>query len=119
MSIKDALESLYTGECVVYVMEDVTQDGITTQTKKVLFTGKCRLSYNKKYGSLHESVQTDTFARSEQTIRLFLANDVVVPEGSRITVTQNGVTGEYMSSSKAAVYSSHQEVVLTAVHKYS
>jgi len=37
---------------------------------------------------------------------------VDIPEGSKITVTQNGVTHDYERSGKPAVYSCHQEVPL-------
>ena len=119
MSIREALESLYIGECVIYGKEDAVEDGITRQTDVVLYEGKCRLSYNKKYGSGHEGLQSETFAESEQVIRLFLSKDLIVPEGSRVVVRQNNVEREYRASGKAAVYTNHQEVVLTAADKYS
>lgn len=35
-----------------------------------------------------------------------------IPEGAKITVTQNGATKDYVRSGKSAVYSCHQEVPL-------
>ena len=119
MSIKEALESLFTGECDIYGFEDITEDGITRQEEVLLHTSICRLSYNKKYSGQREGVQTPTFAEAEQVIRLFLPTDFVVPEGSRIVVRQNGIEREYRSSGSAAVYSNHQEVALAAAKRYS
>ena len=39
--------------------------------------------------------------------------------GSKITVTQNGVTTDYASSGKPAVYETHQEVILELKEKWS
>ena len=42
------------------------------------------------------------------------APEVNIPEGSRLTVTQNGVTGDYARSGMAALYDTHAEYVLEA-----
>lgn len=47
-----------------------------------------------------------------QTVTLYIDPDLEIPEGSKITVTQNGVIGDYERSGKAAVYTCHQEVPL-------
>ena len=119
MSIREALESLYVGECTVYGFEDIVEDGITRQETRVIYEGKCRLSYNIKYGSSREGIQTSTFDKAEQRIRLFLTNDCEIPAGSRITVRQNGVETEYRTSGQPAVYTFHQEVTLLAADVYS
>ena len=51
-------------------------------------------------------------ARVAQTVTLYIDPSVVIPEGSKITVTQNQVTADYGRSGKAAVYTDHQEVPL-------
>ena len=45
-------------------------------------------------------------------MKLFIAPDIEVKSGSKITVTQNGVTAEYSASGEAAVYESHKEIML-------
>ena len=54
-----------------------------------------------------------------QTIKLFLEPEPVVPPGSRIEVTQQGRTESYAQSGKAAVYSSHQEILLEIWKEYA
>lgn len=119
MSIRDALESLYVGECTVYGFADVVEDGVTRQEMREIYTGKCRLSYNIKYTSSREGMQTPTFDKAEQRIRLFLKNDCEIPAGSRVVVRQNGIETEYRTSGRASVYTHHQEVALLAAEVYS
>ena len=56
--------------------------------------------------------QTDTAAQLVQTIKIFLAPEIRVQAGSKLTVTQNGVTTEYKSSGEPALYQTHQEIML-------
>ena len=53
-------------------------------------------------------------AELTQSVKLFCAPEVTILEGSRVTVTQNGVTGEYARSGMAAMYDTHAEYVLEA-----
>lgn len=45
-------------------------------------------------------------------LRLFLAPEIKVAPGSKITITQNGVVGEYKNSGVPAMYDTHQEIML-------
>lgn len=54
-----------------------------------------------------------------QTVKLFLKPEKIIEPGSKITVTQNGVTTDYASSGKPAVYETHQEVILELKEKWS
>ena len=47
-----------------------------------------------------------------QSVTLYIDPSVDIPEGSKITVTQNGVTRDYERSGRPAVYSCHQEIPL-------
>ena len=51
-------------------------------------------------------------AQVAQSVVLYIDPSVDIPEGSKITVTQNGMTRDYERSGKSAVYSCHQEVPL-------
>ena len=75
----------------------------------------CHLSY----ASTAPAAGSDTVTTMAQTIKLFLAPELVIPPGSRIEVTQQGRTESYAQSGKAAVYSSHQEIMLESWKKYA
>ena len=51
-------------------------------------------------------------AQVAQSVVLYIDPSVDIPEGSKIIVTQNGMTRDYERSGKSAVYSCHQEVPL-------
>ena len=51
-------------------------------------------------------------AQVAQSVVLYIDPSVDIPEGSKVTVTQNGVTRDYERSGTPAVYSTHQEIPL-------
>ena len=75
----------------------------------------CHLSYSSTTPAAGSSTVTAVI----QTIKLFLAPEPVIPPGSRIEVTQQGRTENYDQSGQAAVYSSHQEILLELWREYA
>ena len=73
-----------------------------------LYDLPCRLSFK----TINSTNQTDTGAAVTQTVKVFLAPEIKVKPGSKLTITQNDVTTEYKASGKPAFYSTHQEIVL-------
>lgn len=106
-----AQEATYEGVCTIieYRYEKDAKTKLSEETEVIVIEDQpCKLSFEK----LDAVIQTETAATAAQGIKLFLAPEVEVNSGSKIVVTQNGVTGEYSASGKAAVYPTHQEVVL-------
>lgn len=106
-----AQEASYDGRCTVVEYRQVKNETTKLTGKKevvVMEDQPCRLSYEK----LSAASQTETAAGITQGIKLFLAPEAVIKEGSKIIVMQNRVTGVYCASGKPAVYSTHQEVIL-------
>ena len=68
----------------------------------------CRLSHK----TVTTTKPTEEAALVAQTVVLYIDPSVEIPEGSKITVTQNGVTRDYEQSGKAAVFTYHKEVPL-------
>lgn len=122
MNVKEAhrkaIESQYTGKCTVTEMQGVKNPttGIVKQAPFVVLTDQpCRLS--------HRSAETTTVANGvavqNQTIKLFVSPDIIIKPGSKITVTQNGLTADYKRSGLPSVYGSHQEISLIIFDRYS
>lgn len=111
IQVEKQLERLYTGRCTImeYVVEADPKTHITGHPKEqVVYENiPCRLSRK----SFPAAVQGDGNGITEQ-IKLFLSPEIEVKAGSKITVTQNGMTRDYKNSGVSAVYSSHQEVEL-------
>lgn len=108
---KKAIQRLWTGKATVYVLvgELNPATGRTEQTEQATVTGQpCRLSHK----TVKITEPTEEAAQVAQTIVLYIDSSVEIPEGSKITVTQNGVTHDYERSGKPAVYTCHQEVPL-------
>ena len=108
---RKAIESRYKGLCDILVKRKV-KDEVTKATVlkdiAVLSNQPCRLSYS----SSGTANQTDTVSNIEQTIKLFIAPEIKIAPGSKLRITQNGVTTDYISSGVPAVYETHQEVSL-------
>lgn len=115
---KKALESLYDGVCTVTKYQKVKKDNGSTGSEEIVEYKDlpCRLSFK----SIDSASQTENGASAVvQTTTLFLDPDVVIAPGSKITVTQNNVTTDYQHSGKAAVYNTHQEIVLDFFREWS
>jgi hypothetical protein len=108
---RKAIESRYKGFCDILEKRKV-KDEITKATVlkdiAVLSNQPCRLSYS----SSGTANQTDTVSNIEQTIKLFITPEIKVAPGSKLRITQNGTTTDYISSGVPAVYETHQEVSL-------
>lgn len=115
---KAAVQSLWSGRATVTVWEGVRNpaNGRTEpQDKTTVENVPCRLVY----GSVSSTEPVAQAAQIPQTVTLLIDPSVVIPEGSKITVTQNGVTRIYERSGKSAVYSCHQEVPLTLAKEWA
>ena len=108
---RKAVEGRYKGLCDILekrkVKDEVTKATILKDIA-VLSNQPCRLSYS----SSGTANQTDTVSNIEQTIKLFIAPGIKIAPGSKLRITQNGTTTDYISSGVPAVYETHQEVSL-------
>ena len=109
---------LWTGLCTIYEYQEVT-DPNTCQTTHELFpvvvNEPCRISFTRETSA----VITSGAAQVVQITMLFIRPDLNIKEGSVIEVTQRGRTVKYQRSSKPAVYSNHQEVVLELYEEHA
>lgn len=107
-----AIKSLWRGKCTVTVRKNDTTDENTGRVvvgEVDTYTDEpCRISFD----TVNATQPENNAANIVQSITLFIDRAVVIPEGSKITVTQNGVTAVYEKSGKPAVYSTHQEIPL-------
>ena len=106
---RKALEKGYTGTFTVTEHQKVTRPNHTTgfADVDVLVDQPCRLSFSSSPSTTDGDV-----AEIKQTVKLFFAPEIMVKDGSKITVTQNGVTTEYKQSGTPAVYQTHTEIIL-------
>ena len=107
-----AIKSLWRGKCTVTVRNNDTTDENTGRVvvgEVDTYTDEpCRISFD----TVNATQPENNAANIVQSITLFIDRAVVIPEGSKITVTQNGAMAVYEKSGKPAVYSTHQEIPL-------
>ena len=107
-----AIKSLWRGKCTVTVRNNDTTDENTGRVvvgEVDTYTDEpCRISFD----AVNATQPENNAANIVQSITLFIDCAVVIPEGSKITVTRNGATAVYEKSGKPAVYSTHQEIPL-------
>ena len=108
---REAVEAVFDGTCRIYGMRSVKDpETRVTGQEEVLVQGDipCRLSCSNAPAAAGNGQVTAV----AQTIKLFLAPEIMVDPGSKIVVTQNGRMDCYARSGKPAVYPSHQEIAL-------
>lgn len=105
-----AVEALYEGMCTVTEYQAYAKPNKATAYHEVdVLTGQpCRLSFS----TIPAAEPTESGTTLQQTVKLFIAPEINIKPGSKIVVTQNGVTADYCQSGEPAVYTSHQEITL-------
>lgn len=108
---RKAIESLYIGSCTVSEYQKVIKPNKSTGFKEVvvLENQPCRVSFK----NINATNPTDNLASSVvQIITLFIAPELAIKPGSKITVNQNNTVKSYKASGEPALYDTHQELVL-------
>lgn len=114
---RKAQERLYDGLATVTEYQKVRdkESGLTSHKEVVVLENQpCRLSFK----TISEVKQSEA-AATAQVIKLFLSPDVTIRPGSKVDVTQAGVTTAYRCSGAPAVYFTHQEIILTLFDKWA
>ena len=108
---RKAIESLYDGTCTITEYKKVQKANKSMAFKEVVVLEEqpCRLSFQ----TVNSTNQTETGASVlSQSVKVFLAPEIQVKPGSKLTITRNQVVTDYQSSGEPAHYSTHQEIVL-------
>lgn len=108
---RKALERLWKDRCTVIQREKVTDPDTKLtgfQDAPLLENQPCKLSFETLAAADGEPV-----AAVSQTVKLFLAPDVVIPAGCKIIVKRCKRTFTFASSGEPGVFQNHQEITLT------
>lgn len=115
---RNALRSMWDGTATIVVLEGSVDEttGRTVQKEITLAENlPCRVSYR----SVKSTTPQEEAALVAQSITMYIDSSVDIPEGSKIIVSQNGVTEHYSRSGKPAVYTCHQEVPLELCREWA
>ena len=110
VATRKAIESTYIGQCTITEHQKVKKENGSIIFKEVVVLSEkpCKLSFEK----IANNNQTNSAAILIQTTKLFIAPEIQIKPGSKITVVQNNVATEYKSSGEPAMYQTHQEIML-------
>ena len=111
-AFEQAIKSLWNGICTVHVRQASTvssQNGRNAIEEVILHENiPCRISYTEIQTA---EPHAHAHKRAQKAV-LYIAPNITIPAGSKITITQEGVTEDYERSGVPAVYPHHQEVPL-------
>ncbi len=115
--IRQSIEKHYDHTCTISGMVEHINADHTTSTKltKIVDSQPCRISFK----AIDVVNERDMSYQTVQTVKLFIAPEISVPEGSTITVVHDGITDEYSATGKPAVYPTHQEIIMKPVKHYA
>ena len=90
---RKAMERFYDGTCTITERQPYKRQNGSTgfRTVDVVTDQPCRLSYSSNFSA----DKGERASGKEQVIRVFMAPEVEVSPGSRITIIQNGRTEVY------------------------
>lgn len=117
VKVRKAIEHGYVGCCDVIEYQKIKKENHSTgfQEIKVLENEPCRVSFK----SISSASSSSGAIGISQEIKLFISPDLVIKEGSKIVVTQNGRTTQYKNSGVPAVYPTHQEIILKLFDRWA
>nr|WP_308742099.1 hypothetical protein [uncultured Anaerocolumna sp.] len=110
VAVRKAIESMYIGTCTITEHQKVKKENKSTgfQDVVVLENQPCKLSFEK----ITNTNPTETAALLVQTAKVLIAPEIQIKPGSKLTITQNGVTTEFKNSGEPAMFGTHQEIIL-------
>lgn len=114
----NAMESMYVDKAKVITYVSVRDEitGVTSKVEQILCGNiPCRLSYK----SIKSVSQNGVAPEQTQEIKLFLGMEHRISPGCKVVITHGGQDVTYKASSKAAIYPTHQEVVLELFDRWA
>lgn len=115
---RKVIEQHYDGVCTVMEHKKVRndEDGLVKfEEVTVTENQPCHLAFK----NLTSTEQSESAAAVRQTAELLISPDISIKPGSKITVTQEGVTTDYTYSGVPAVYATHQEIILELFKRWT
>lgn len=110
------IERMYRGKLTIHEWKLVT-DPITHVSSEeeliVVEEQPCLLSNT----STAPTTSADGIPSVIKTTKIFVAPDIPIREGSKLVVTQDGITNTYERSAVPSVYPTHQEVSVNLMEK--
>lgn len=116
---RKVIELMYEDTLTITEYEKVKDEKTKlTESKEIVVQDNipCKLSYK----SVVSTSQSDTSNELMQVAQIFLAPEIKIKPGSKITVhTKSGYEQSYKQSGVPAVYETHQEIMLDVFERWA
>lgn len=115
---RKAVESTYDGTATITEYKKIIDEKskLTKHEEVVVLENQpCKLSYE----TITTAKQTESASSVSLITKLFISPDIIINAGSKITVTQAGITTDYICSGVPAVYDTHQELLLDIFERWA
>lgn len=120
--VTDVLTKLWKDRCNVTVRKSYKRDNKSTGFREevIMEDVPCKLSFYDNFVSANSpATPNGNVAPLKQLVKLFIAPNITIPPGSKITVTHNGNITDYTHSGTPAMFTNHQEILLELFDKWA
>lgn len=116
INARATLEKLYRGSLTIYEWNPVTDPvtHITSEVETITIENQPCLLSN---ASTAPATSSEGVPSVIKTTKIFVAPDIPIREGSKLVVTQDGVTNTYERSGIPSMYPTHQEITVNVMEK--
>lgn len=114
---RDRIESTYDCTCDIVNNREITKtNGANAFEEFVAYKDvSCRLSFK----TIAANSQGQNTSLVTQIVKLFINPDVKIEAGSKIIIKKGTNIKEYKHSGEAAIYPTHQEIMLMTAKEYA
>lgn len=113
-----AVEVTYRGSCNIYEYQTVKNSETKISSKEQILVNEnipCKLSFE----NLSVAGTGNGAAQKAIVAKLFIAPEIEIKAGSKLEITQDGITQEYAKSGEPGRFPSHQEIMLNLCERWA
>ena len=116
VAVRTAIEKAYIGTCTIIEKQKIQKANKTTVFNDVIILENqpCKLSFS----SIKSAQTLERSAIATQSVKVFISPEIKVKAGSKFTINQNGIIGEYASSGEPSMFATHQEINLESIKEW-
>ena len=114
---RDRIEATYECTCDIVNNREITKtNGVNAFEEFLVYQDiPCKLSFK----TIAANSQEQNMSLVTQIVKLFINPDVKIEPGSKIIIKKGTNITEYKHSGEAAVYPTHQEIMLSIAKEYA
>lgn len=116
-----SIQKLFNYSCDVYnyfFIKDPNSKKTHQKYKLIYQNLPCRISYYNNSLKISHSSLNDINNKKKQYVKLFLSNKFKILPGSLIVVNKNNESIKYKNSGQPAIFSYHQEIMLSLFDEF-